>query len=65
MVDNLGFLNNLWIFRSSTGLPFCTSAPAVCKDSSVWVLEEPVAPPQPSLPVRPPTKMTKSPFSGL
>ena len=42
--------------RSSGALPFCTSAPQLSKDSVVWDLEEPVAPPQPSRPVFPPKR---------
>ena len=58
------FRNRRWILRSSGGLPFCTSAPQVSSDSSVCFLEEPVAPPQPSRPVLPPSRMTMSPASG-
>ena len=58
------FRNRRWILRSSGGLPFCTSAPQVSSDSSVCFLEEPVAPPQPSRPVLPPSRMTISPASG-
>ena len=57
--------NNLWIFLSVGAFPFCTSAPQVSMDSSVWTLEEPVAPPQPSLPVRPPSRMMISPGSDV
>ena len=53
------------IFRSSTALPFCTSAPALVTDSLVCTFDEPVAPPMPSRPVPPPSKMTTSPASGL
>ena len=56
--------NRRWILRSSGGLPFWTSAPQVSSDSSVCFLEEPVAPPQPSRPVLPPSRMTMSPGSG-
>ena len=59
-----GFLNNLCNLRSVGGLPFCTSAPHWVKDSKVCSLEEPVAPPIPSRPVRPPTKITTSPGCG-
>ena len=58
-------LNNLWIFLSVGGLPFWTSAPQVSIDSSVWALEEPVAPPQPSRPVLPPKRMIISPGSDV
>ncbi len=57
------FLNSLTIFLSNGGFPFCTSAPPISRDSSVCFLEEPTAPPNPSLPVLPPTKSTKSPGS--
>ena len=60
-----GFLNSLWSFLSSGALPFCTSAPAVSIEDVVCDLEEPVAPPQPSLPVFPPRSRTTSPFTGL
>ncbi len=46
------------------GSPFCTSAPQVSMESSVWLLELPVAPPMPSRPVRPPTRMITSPGAG-
>ena len=59
------FLKNLWIFLSLGASPFCTSAPQVSIDSSLCSLDEPVAPPQPSLPVFPPSNMIMSPFSGL
>ena len=51
--------------RSVGAFPFCTSAPAVVKEASVCTFDEPVAPPQPSRPVRPPTKTTTSPGSGV
>ena len=60
-----GFLNNFWIFLSSGAFPFCTSAPHVARDSSVCSLEEPVAPPHPSLPVFPPSRTTISPGAEL
>ena len=59
-----GLRNNLCSFRSSGGFPFCTSAPQCSRDSMVWDLEEPVAPPQPSRPVLPPRRMTISPGTG-
>ena len=58
------FLNNLCSFLSTGGLPFCTSAPQVSKDELSWAFDEPVAPPQPSRPVIPPSKITTSPGSG-
>ena len=57
--------NSLWILRSVGGLPFCTSAPHVSIDSSVCTLEDPVAPPQPSRPVRPPSRIMISPGSEV
>src|SRR3712207_7437310 len=45
------FRNSRCIFLSSGAFPFCTSAPHKAKESFVCSLEEPVAPPQPSLPV--------------
>ena len=59
-----GFLNNLCNFLSVGALPFCTSAPQVRIESSLCSLEEPVAPPQPSRPVRPPVRIIISPASG-
>ena len=58
------FLNNLWIFLSSTGFPFWTSAPAVVVVFNSWDLDEPVAPPIPSLPVLPPINKTIWSFNG-
>ncbi len=55
--------NNLWILRSVGALPFWTSAPQVSIELSVCTLEEPVAPPQPSRPVRPPSRIMISPGS--
>ncbi len=60
----LFFLNSLCSLRSVGGLPFCTSAPQVSMDSVSCAFEEPVAPPQPSLPVRPPRSKIKSPGAG-
>ena len=57
--------NRRWILRSVGGFPFCTSAPQVSMDSSVCTLEDPVAPPQPSRPVRPPRRMMISPGSDV
>ena len=55
--------NKRWILRSVGGFPFWTSAPQVSIDSSVCTLEEPVAPPHPSRPVRPPSSTIISPGS--
>ncbi len=57
--------NNLCNFLSVGGLPFCTSAPQFSIDETVCCLEEPVAPPQPSRPVLPPTNIMISPDSGI
>ena len=59
-----GLRNSLCIFLSSGAFPFCTSAPHVVRDALVCAFEEPVAPPHPSLPVLPPSKITLSPGSG-
>ena len=59
-----GIRNNLCSLRSSGALPFWTSAPLVSIDFTSWDLDDPVAPPQPSLPVRPPSKITTSPAIG-
>ena len=56
--------NKRWILRSVRALPFWTSAPHVERDSTVCSLEEPVAPPQPSRPVLPPSNTTTSPATG-
>ena len=53
--------NRRWILRSSGALPFWTSEAMVERDFRLWLLEEPVAPPMPSRPVRPPSRMTTSP----
>ncbi len=58
-----GRRNNLCNFRSVGAFPFCTSAPHTWMDSVVCALDEPVAPPQPSLPVRPPIRIMISPGS--
>ena len=50
--------------RSMGALPFCTSAPQCSRLSSLWALEEPVAPPTPSRPVRPPSSTITSPGAG-
>ena len=59
-----GSRNKRWIFRSVGGFPFCTSAPQEERESTVCSLEEPVAPPMPSRPVRPPKSTTTSPAAG-
>ena len=59
-----GSRNSRWSFRSSGALPFWTSAPQVVRLSLLWLLEEPVAPPQPSRPVRPPSSTMTSPGAG-
>ena len=59
------FLKSLWIFLSTIAFPFCTSALDFSEDSVVCSLDEPVAPPIPSLPVLPPSKITTSPFLGF
>ena len=58
-------LNNLCIFLSVGALPFCTSAPHSDIDSPVCALDDPVAPPQPSLPVLPPSSIILSLTDGL
>ena len=60
-----GLRKRRWIFLSVGGLPFWTSAPQESNDSIVCSFDEPVAPPQPSLPVRPPNKIIKSPSPGV
>ena len=45
--------------------PFCTSAPQDESESDECALEEPVAPPQPSRPVLPPSRITMSPAAGV
>ena len=59
-----GLRNSLCSLRSSGALPFCTSAPQCSKEERLCDLEEPVAPPQPSRPVRPPKRTTTSPGCG-
>ena len=56
--------NRRWSLRSSGALPFCTSLAMVVRDWRLWLLEEPVAPPMPSRPVRPPRRMITSPGAG-
>ena len=60
-----GLRKSLWIFLSSTAFPFWTSVESVCIEVSSCSLEEPVAPPTPSRPVAPPSKITMSPFCGF
>jgi hypothetical protein len=60
-----GLRKSRWSLRSSGALPFCTSAPQSSSEETVWALEEPVAPPQPSRPVRPPRSITASPGTGV
>ncbi len=57
--------NRRWILRSTGALPFCTSAPHVSSDSSLCAFNEPVAPPMPSRPVRPPRSTITSPGAGV
>ena len=64
MRETAGLRNSRWILRSVGGLPFWTSAPQLVRDSSVCSFDEPVAPPQPSRPVRPPTSTMMSPAAG-
>ena len=56
--------NSRWSLRSSGALPFCTSLAMVASDFLLWLLEDPVAPPMPSRPVRPPSRITTSPGAG-
>ena len=63
-LDACGLRNKRCSLRSSGALPFCTSAPQLSSEAVVWDLEDPVAPPQPSLPVLPPSRMTLSPAAG-
>ncbi len=65
MRDAAGLRKSRCNFLSSGAFPFCTSAPQVSREDAVWDLEDPVAPPQPSLPVLPPTKMITSPAAGV
>ena len=51
---------SLCILRSVGAFPFCTSAPHFSIEHSVCTLEEPVAPPHPSRPVLPPSKIITS-----
>ncbi len=57
--------NRRCILRSTGGLPFCTSAPHVSMDVALCAFDEPVAPPMPSRPVRPPRSTTTSPGAGV
>ena len=60
-----GSRNRRWSLRSSGAFPFWTSAPQVSSEWTVWDFEDPVAPPQPSRPVAPPSRMTTSPGVGV
>ncbi len=57
--------NSLCSLRSVGAFPFCTSAPHVSKEAVVCTFDEPVAPPQPSRPVRPPSKIIISSGSDV
>ena len=59
-----GFLKSLWIFLSSGALPFCTCADSVSIEETLCDFDDPVAPPIPSLPVLPPSKIITSPSIG-
>ena len=59
--ETSGLLNRRCSFLSVGALPFWTSAPQLVRDCSLWALEDPVAPPMPSRPVRPPSRMMWSP----
>ncbi len=50
--------------RSSGALPFCTSEPHSSSEFSLCSFDEPVAPPMPSRPVRPPSSRITSPAAG-
>ncbi len=54
-----------WSLRSMGALPFWTSAPSFASDSTLCALDEPVAPPMPSRPVRPPRRTILSPGAGV
>ncbi len=60
-----GRRKSLCNFLSSGAFPFCTSLPHVSSEASVCSFDEPVAPPTPSRPVRPPRSSTTSPGAGL
>ena len=64
ILATVGLRNRRCSLRSVGALPFCTSAPQVSILMELCALEEPVAPPQPSLPVLPPSRIITSPFSG-
>ena len=57
--------NRRWSLRSTGALPFCTSAPQCSRLPRLCALEEPVAPPMPSRPVRPPRSTMTSPGAGF
>ena len=62
--DASAFLKSLWSFLSSGAFPFWTSAPQFSTEWESCALEEPVAPPMPSRPVLPPSRITTSPGAG-
>ena len=45
-------------------IALCIEGKQLSSEAVVWDLEDPVAPPQPSLPVLPPSRMTLSPAAG-
>ena len=59
-----GRRNSRSSLRSSGALPFCTSLPHVSSERASCSFDEPVAPPMPSRPVRPPSMMIRSPGTG-
>ena len=59
-----GLRKRRWILRSVGASPFWTSA-EFSSAVSVCSLEDPVAPPTPSRPVRPPIRRIASPVAGL
>ena len=59
-----GLRKSRWTLRSVGALPFCTSA-ELSSAVSVCSFDEPVAPPTPSRPVRPPMRRMTSPVAGL
>ncbi len=65
ILETSDFLKSLWIALSIKAFPFWTSAPQFTIDFSVCFLDEPVAPPHPSLPVLPPRRIITSEASGV
>ena len=59
-----GLRKRRWTLRSVGAFPFWTSA-ELSSAVSVCSLDEPVAPPTPSRPVRPPMRRMTSPVAGL